>query len=248
MIEQQLAARMLAAVDHEPPLGFDPDEIAGRARRRRRQRGLALTAVAATVTVFGIVAAVVIAPNDHKTVADPPSEREVVTCGDVDFDGSAPRPYPDAQRDIDRLNREIPKALADHFPEWEFKPVLDGMRRRGCSPSLMGTYRSTDAGLTVLVRLSHKFDELSPGEGFQGETRSVKDEFVVDGSLVRVYRGNMSVTEIELPGSVEGGTRHDRNGFVAEVFLNGPREADGVYREVTVEEMGDLLTDPILRF
>jgi hypothetical protein len=62
MIEQQLAERFRAAVDDEPPLGFDPDEFVDRLFRRRRRRqalGSALgvvavaTAAVAGVTTFG---------------------------------------------------------------------------------------------------------------------------------------------------------------------------------------------------
>lgn len=56
MIEEQLRDGLRAAVTQEPPLGFDPDELADTARRTayRRRTAWATTAVAAIVAVGAI--------------------------------------------------------------------------------------------------------------------------------------------------------------------------------------------------
>src|SRR5690242_18668115 len=58
MNEQQLAQRFLSAVEAEPPLGFDPDEVIDRAGLRQGRGRLGLGSAAAAVAVM--VAAVAV--------------------------------------------------------------------------------------------------------------------------------------------------------------------------------------------
>lgn len=59
MIEEQLRDGLRAAVTQEPPLGFDPDELADTARRAAHRRRTAwATAAAATIVAVGAIGAV----------------------------------------------------------------------------------------------------------------------------------------------------------------------------------------------
>lgn len=247
MIEQQLTDRMRAAVLDEPPLGFDPDEVVGLANRRRRQRVLASASVAATVAVLvGVVATLVAGtPDDKGTATDPAPGPEVITCGSVDFDGSSPRAFPDARRTAEQLNTVLPRLLDEHTSGWKFEPVHDGMRRVGCTPALLGSFKPTDDDWTIAVRLSHKHDRLTPSDDRydpSGDEREsgLMAEVYRDGSRIRVYRDS---DEYGVATTVRAGTRLDPDGFAVELTVS-----DGGVGVLSSEEMTALLADRDLRF
>jgi len=250
--EQQLAARMQAVVVDEPPLGFDPDEVVDGIHRRRRQRRLAFGSVGATAAVLAAVVAVVVAvvPHDRDTATDPNrADRPVRTCGDVDFDGNPARDFPDAARGIDRLDRKVPDILEEHIQRYDFEPV-DGMRRYGCAPTLMGAYRAVDHDWYLSVRLSHAHDRLTPSDdrydpngraSKHGPNAGIMWEVTPHGARMRVY-GYRDSFEGENFTFVTAATRLDPDGFVVELTLTNTRD------QLTVGEMAALVADPDLRF
>ena len=63
MIEQHVADRMRAAVEGEPPLGFDPDEVIDQAIKQRRRRRVVTSVVLAMVVEALVVIALASVPG-----------------------------------------------------------------------------------------------------------------------------------------------------------------------------------------
>lgn len=260
MIEQQLSDRMRAAVLDEPPLGFDPDEVVGRAHRRRRQRVMASISVAATFTVLaGVVITLVVGvPGDRGSTTEPAVQIPGVTCGSVDFDGSAPRTFPGAQRSIDRLNEVVPERLEQNVPGIDFEPRLGGLRTGGCAPTIMGSYQAAGTDWYLLVRLSREHDVYTPGDDRYGKLSDnkayipavgVMHEEMVDGSRVRVYGDReLDLNDQPLPlRQVIAATRVDPDGLVVEVTFHKEGNAPQG-NHPNVEDLVRVVSDRDLRF
>lgn len=81
MLEQQLAERFRAAVDDEPPLALDPDELVDRLlRTRRRGQG---TATALGVVVIATIAVGGVAAGGQRVATQPPAPSDVTISATV---------------------------------------------------------------------------------------------------------------------------------------------------------------------
>lgn len=72
MIEQQVAERFRAAVDDEPPLELDPDELVDRLlRRTRRRQGLATALGVTVVATAAVGGAALLGGTGQRPAAEP---------------------------------------------------------------------------------------------------------------------------------------------------------------------------------
>ncbi len=181
-----------------------------------------------------VVTTMVVTTTDHRTAADPPTA--VRTCGDVGLDGRPPQPFPTAGENIERLNAEVPRLLAEHVPHVRFEPA--DMQAYGCWPMLSGSYAAAGADWHLTIWLGHRRNTTDlTGDRYRRATERVSEETAPDGARIRVYRqefygGTSSLAVVRLGA----------DGMITEVSVT---EAPG---SVRVPELRALATDPALRF
>jgi hypothetical protein len=261
-IERRLTDELRAAVADEPPLGFDPDEVADRAGRlrRKRRRAYAMAAgAAATTAVLAAVGVVVLGnPDDagrtvgtptatapaKPTTSAPPAEP--AACQDTPRGQVPPLSFPGSAKIVERLDREVPEAIAEHLPV-DTVEKSDPMQAMNCPPRVVsGYFFGGNPGMALF--LTHARPELDTALDRRTELPIVRriDEFTADdGALFRVYEvtQNKDGTPV-VKGSPDDGlvvVRFGTDGMVAEASIS-PRDT------APVADIVALLGDPRLHF
>jgi len=245
-IEKRLTEDMHAALADEPPLGFDPDELADRAgRSRRRRRSAYLTASAAAATTVLAAVAVVVGSHDDAgrntgtgTVTAPASPTSVpaakpAACQDTPPRKDPPLNFPGSAEVVERLDREVPEAVGERLPSDSIERT-DPMLAMDCPPTLVSGYFLGD--ISIALFLTHARPELDDTRDRYAGAFPVADEFTAeDGALIRVY---------EVAKGADQGlvvTRFGTDGMVAQASI-APRGS------VAVADIVTLLGDPRLHF
>ena len=238
MIEQQLADRMRAALADEPPLGFDPDELADRAGALRRRRRSAFAVGGATAAVLAVAVTAVVATGDREpeigsqvpTATSPapstPSTPRGGGCRSVAPGSVPPLNFPGSAAIVARLDEAAPEAIAEHLPGVTVRPSETGMIAYDCPPNVGTVYPVTGADQSVMVYVVHGADALDLANdryAEDGAYRLLGEETAGDGALVRAY-------EHREPG----------RGAVLVVVRFGP---DGTVTEAAVSGQGALVAD-----
>ncbi|GAB1511328.1 hypothetical protein [Actinophytocola sp. KF-1] len=229
MIEDRLADRMRAALTDEPPLGFDPDELADRAGalRRRRRAAVAVAGVAAAVLAVAVAAVVATAGGrGPETGSPPPTTAPGTVCRGVEEGAVPPLNFPGSAAVVDRLDAAAPAAIAEHLPGVTVRPSETGMIAYDCPPNVGTVYPVNGADQSVMVYVVHAEDTLDLANDRYAEDRDYRllDEgTATDGARIRAY-------QYRGPGS----------GAVLVVVRFGP---DGTVTEASVSGQGPLVAD-----
>jgi hypothetical protein len=242
VIEKQLEDRMRSALTDEPPLGFDPDEVADRAGRRRRQRRATFGA-AAGVLVLAVGAVVVGgARGGQRTgIGTQTSSTEGTVC-----QSPGPEPtvnFPGSAATVARLDAAVPGLLAEHVSGVPFEKRIDGGNGAyDCPPTVDLSYAVRGGtGEFLSVTLIHRRDRLDlAGDHWTADPSHelVSDEPAADGARIRVYRNsepNQQSSSVVL--------RFGADGMITEAYVIAAGD-----RTISEAQLTALATDPELRF
>src|SRR5690349_7993634 len=117
MNEQQLAHRFRSAVEAEPPLGFDPDDVIDRAvlRQRHGRRMLASAGAAGVLLVTSVITTTVL--SNQRTVDAGTAVDTVLTASQKPTGTPSKWPgFPGSDQIVQRLQRIVPMVVAEHAP------------------------------------------------------------------------------------------------------------------------------------
>lgn len=247
MIENQLADRMRAALTDEPPLGFDPDEVADRASQSRRRRRSSLAAVGATGAVLTIaVTAVVMSGGGGggsevgTQVTTTPTASDAA-CPSLPPNGRPPLNFPGSAQIVARLDEAGPRLIAKHLPGVHVQPSDTGMIAYDCPPNVGTLYRVTGSDQTVMLYLIHARAALDLANDRYAEDQSfrlVGEDTATDGARIRTYE----YSGIEFSSALVV-VRFGLDGMVTEAYLTGQPPLVAGRAELLA-----LASDPELRF
>jgi hypothetical protein len=250
-VEKRLTEDLHAALAGEPPLGFDPDEVADRAgRSRRKRRSVYLTASAAAATTALVAVAVTVGSPDDAgrnigvgTVTAPPNPTSApaakpAACQDTPPRKEPPDGFPGSKEVVARLDREVPNAVDEHLPGGAVERS-DPMQARDCPPTLVSGYFLGETALALfLIHAQPQLDEAHDRHADSRFERLVDEFTAEDGALVRVYEPTISK-----PGAPESLSvvRLGTDGMVGDASYY-PRDT------LAVADVVALLGDPRLHF
>jgi hypothetical protein len=263
-IERRLADELRAAVADEPPLGFDPDEVADRAgrlrRKRRRAYSMAAGAAATTAVLTAVGVMVLGNPDDTGRTGGTPATTapakpttstplaKPAACQDTPRGQEPPMGFPGSKQIVQRLDREVPEAIAEHLPGVSIEPS-DPVQAVDCPPTVVAGYFLDDNGLALfLVHARPEFDDEQDRYARYAEIQIVRriDEFTAeDGAVVVVYEAAKSKDGSEVvKGSPEDTltvVRLGRDGMVSHASFSPGNT-------MAVADVVKLLGDPRLQF
>ena len=198
MIEKQLENRMRAAVDDEPPLGFDPREVVHRAARVRRQRRATTAAAggAGAALVIATSIALATAGGGPRTSAGATTDANTgsVTgspnpvCQSPD-DGEPGADFPGSAKIVSRLEREIPAAVHEHLKAGT-KPV-NSLGAHDCPPTIGAEYAIHTVIPWLTIVMVHARPTLDDGHDLiasDTKMRLVRERPGEDGARIRIYQ------------------------------------------------------------
>jgi hypothetical protein len=197
VIEKKLENRMRAAVDGEPPLGFEPRDVVRRAARLHRQRRATIAAAGGAGAVLVVATSIAFAAaaggpgnpagatgDASNTVTGSPSP----VCQSPD-DGKPGAGFPGSDEIVSRLRQEVPAAVDEHLAVGT-KPV-DDLGAQDCPPTIVAGY-TTDAVIPWLtITMVHARPTLDDGHdpvAFDTKLRLVRERPGEDGARIRIYR------------------------------------------------------------
>lgn len=254
-IEKELTEGMHAALADEPPLGFDPDEVADRAGRLRRRRHLAYATAASAATATAVLAAVAVVVGNRDDAgrdvgtptASPTTEApaEPAACQDIPPIENPPMHFPGSKQLVLRLYRDMPDAIAEHLHVDAVKQSHK-IYAMDCPPRLTSGYVFGD-DVAIGLYLSHARpgidDEGDPYTGIPN-VRVIHEYTAEDGALIRVYE----ITNGKDGSEIVRGSEEDPL-IVVRLGTDGMVGKATIYpRMVAIEDVVALLGDPRLHF
>jgi hypothetical protein len=197
VIEKQLENRMRAAVDGEPPLGFEPREIVARAARSRRQRRATIAAAGGAGAVLVVAASIAFA-----TAAGGPGNSAGATGDASDTTTGSPRPvcqspddgepgaeFPGSDKIVSRLRQEVPAAVHEHL-EVGTKPV-NHLGAHDCPPTIVAEYTTDTVIPWLRITMVHARPALDDGHDQSAQDTKlhlVRERPGEDGARIRIYQ------------------------------------------------------------
>jgi hypothetical protein len=255
-IEKRLTEQLYAAVADEPPLGFDPDEVADRAGRLRRKRHRAYATVAgaaATTAVLAGVGVVVLGNHDTGRTADTPTvtaprsrpASKPAACQDTPRGQDPPLGFPGSKQIVQRLGREVPEAVAEHLPGVSIEPS-DPVQARDCPPTVVAGYFLDDTAFALfLVHANPEFDDEQDRYADIPIVRRIDEFTAEDGAVVVVYEAVKNKDGSKVVKGSRDDTlmvaRYGQDGMVTHASLSPGNT-------VAVADVVALLGDPRLHF
>jgi hypothetical protein len=248
VIEKQLTDHMNAVLADEPPLGFDPDELVGRAVRQRR-RTIATVGTSGAVLVIAVATAVATGSTDaRRSPVGTPSSTSSSTPSTVLWpesvcvtEGSGSTPplnFPGSLEIIARLDASAPAVIAAHLPGVTVQPSETGMIAYDCPPNVGTVYPVNGVDQSVMLYLIHARHQLDLAHDRYADNAAyqlVEETTAADGALIRTYRDET--------GTVLVVVRFGQDGMITEASVSGAGTL-----VANSAQLRALASDPELRF
>jgi hypothetical protein len=251
VIEKQLENRMRAAVDGEPPLGFDPREVVRRAARLHRQRRATIAAAGGAGAVLVVATSIAFATaaggprpsagatgDASSTMTGSATGRPVCQSPD---EGEPGADFPGSDKIVSRLEQEVPAAVHEHLGVGT-KPV-NSIGAYDCPPTVVARYSTHTVIPWLTIAMVHArttFDDGHDPSALDTKQRLVRERPGEDGARIRIYQIAPDVNEPGAPRPLSA-VRLGADGMVTAVAeSNGSRFSE--------QQLVALASDARLRF